>query len=260
MGENMKNKNAKIVSASSRAVFFLAFFLLLLLTVSCFLYSTFVDKENEYLERVTIESGNVGVSLLFVTALFVILFFITKLVRKLQFKRLILLFGLYALTSGIIFVFMARSYPTNDSYAVTAAGAGLARGDTGELIRHTDYFTRYPFQLGYVLWPEIFSFLTGTPLSLRKRRSTVGMRPVFDPLSAGDFLFGLFVREHPVALLCGLERVFLFPLSQKRQKDVRRFVRALFARRSVAQAEHADRVRRFDDRLRSAYNKRKEMA
>lgn len=162
MGENMKNKNAKIVSASSRAVFFLAFFLLLLLTVSCFLYTTFVDKENDYLEHVTIETDNVGTLLLFVAALFVILFFITKLVRKLQFKKLILLFGLYALTSGIIFVFMARSYPTNDSYAVTAVGAGLARGDTGELIRHTDYFTRYPFQLGYVLWTEIFSFLTGT--------------------------------------------------------------------------------------------------
>lgn len=167
MGENMKNKNAKIVSASSRAVFFLAFFLLLLLTVSCFLYTTFVDKENEYLEHVTIESGNVGVSLLFVTALFVILFFITKLVRKLQYNRLVLLFGLYALTVGIIFVFMASSSPTNDSYVVTASGAGLARGDTGEFIRHTYYFTRYPFQLGYVMWTEVFSFLTRTGADFR---------------------------------------------------------------------------------------------
>lgn len=151
-----------MVFASNRAIFFLAFFLLLLLTVSCFLNTTYVDKGNEYLENVRIEKDSVGDNVLFVAVLFILLFLITKLVKKLQFNRLVLLFGLYALTVGVIFVFMARSYPTNDSYAVTVTGACLAKGDAGELIRRTDYFSRYPFQLGYVLWTEIFSFLTRT--------------------------------------------------------------------------------------------------
>ena len=65
---------------------------------------------------------------------------------------------------GTIWIIQSQSAPTHDSLVVTRAGAAMAQGDS-HYITESYYFRYFPFQLGYVLWTEIWSrilFLDGS--------------------------------------------------------------------------------------------------
>lgn len=80
-----------------------------------------------------------------------------KLLPKLTASRLSWGIGAWIAFAGILWVIMSQSAPTHDSLIVTRAGIAAAGGDLSYL--STDYFVRFPFQLGYVLWTELWARL-----------------------------------------------------------------------------------------------------
>lgn len=67
--------------------------------------------------------------------------------------------GVWITLLGVLWVTMSLSAPTHDSYIVTAAGYAAAQGDLSRI--DADYFIRFPFQLGYVFWTELWARLFG---------------------------------------------------------------------------------------------------
>ena len=65
---------------------------------------------------------------------------------------------LWILLIGVLWILMSQSAPTHDSLVVTRAGAAMANGDS-HYIAESYYFRYFPFQLGYVLWTELWSYV-----------------------------------------------------------------------------------------------------
>ncbi len=74
---------------------------------------------------------------------------------------LVTLLTLTAVTAfGVCFVLSSQSAPTHDSYLVSNAAYLASENDPSGL--SGEYFRRFPFQLGYVLWSEGWIRLFGT--------------------------------------------------------------------------------------------------
>lgn len=65
---------------------------------------------------------------------------------------------IWILLAGVLWILMSQSAPTNDSLIVTRAGVSMANGDA-HYIAESYYFRYFPFQLGYVLWTELWSYI-----------------------------------------------------------------------------------------------------
>ncbi len=80
------------------------------------------------------------------------------LTGRLKPRILALSLGIWVTILGSLWVAMSLSTPTHDSYIVTSAGVAAANGDLS-IILDRDYFIRFPFQLGYVFWTELWARL-----------------------------------------------------------------------------------------------------
>ena len=78
-----------------------------------------------------------------------------KLTERLSLRHLS--FAIFAIVflNCVLWIVQSMSFPTHDSYLVTSAGVSAALGDMTPFEK--DYFLRFPFQLGYVLWTEFFA-------------------------------------------------------------------------------------------------------
>ena len=65
--------------------------------------------------------------------------------------------GLWVTVLGAVWVSTSLSAPTQDSQIVTTAGVAAAMGDLSYI--DVAYFVRFPFQLGYVFWTELWARL-----------------------------------------------------------------------------------------------------
>ncbi len=119
-----------------------------------------MTTENPVQECVTYEKDSPLLVLLFVLLFLGICVGLWLLVRRLPSAILIPACSLGVAILGIVFVATSQSAPTHDSYIVSNAAYLASIGDgTGV---GSDYFLRFPFQLGYVLWSELWIRVLGT--------------------------------------------------------------------------------------------------
>ncbi len=115
-----------------------------------------MNMENSSLENVVFLRDSVLWNII-TLALFFVTLCVFGLVSKKEIKIPSYVFSLLILIwvvgIGTWFILTSRSAPTHDSYIVTVTGAKAANGDLSEFDR--EYYLRFPFQLGYVLWTEI---------------------------------------------------------------------------------------------------------
>ncbi len=78
---------------------------------------------------------------------------------RLSTEKLAWLITAWVLVVGSLWIIMSMSAPTHDSLIVTRAGVAAAMGNMEYL--DAAYFIRFPFQLGYVFWTEIWARLFG---------------------------------------------------------------------------------------------------
>ncbi len=113
------------------------------------------------LEIVFFEKDSIGLNLLFLllflaagTALILVLRRFAWF-NRLTPAHLSWIVGAWVFVFASLWVVQSMSSPTNDSHIVTSAGVQIANGDLSALDR--DYFIRFPFQLGYVFWTELWA-------------------------------------------------------------------------------------------------------
>ena len=78
-----------------------------------------------------------------------------KLTERFSLRHLSYIIFAVVFLNCVLWIVQALSFPTHDSYLVTSAGVSASLGDTSPFEK--DYFLRFPFQLGYVLWTEFFA-------------------------------------------------------------------------------------------------------
>lgn len=128
--------------------------LLAVLTLTALIDTTVMGTDNSYKESVTCYRDSVLLNVITLLDGMIILFCIRLMKIKCNPKVLTAMLFLWTTVIGIVWVCAVRSSPTQDSWIVTNAGASAAKGDYSAL--QGDYFIRFPFQLGYVLWSELW--------------------------------------------------------------------------------------------------------
>ena len=135
------------------------------LFIGCMLGTADMSTENAMQELITFQKDsllkNIGYLLLF-SALGVALILVLRRLgwlNRITRWHLSLAIFLWILITGSAWVLMSMSAPTHDSLIVTRAGIAAALGEMKYL--QEDYFIRFPFQSGYVLWTELWARLFG---------------------------------------------------------------------------------------------------
>lgn len=148
----------RITGALARGILLVAVFLLVAaLWVSALLTTVEVRITDARLEDLFFENDNLLLSLLGLAVGGVGLLGLWFVSARIPRRWLGWILFCAVLVSGTIWVICARSAPTHDSYQVTFAGEQMSKGNAAPL--GTNYFRYYPFQLGYVAWTELWSYL-----------------------------------------------------------------------------------------------------
>ncbi|MBQ4231889.1 MAG: hypothetical protein II699_01295, partial [Lachnospiraceae bacterium] len=115
-------------------------------------YDTVVNKLSEGVETVIYHSDNILMNIIVLALFALIVFKFLPIISKLSLKSELILIGILTLVVGTVWVICSRVSPTEDSYIVTNASVLAANDDFSFL--SDEYFNRYPYQLGYVLFNE----------------------------------------------------------------------------------------------------------
>ncbi len=124
-----------------------------------------MSTDHPGLEIVLFEADSIGLNILFLVlfvALGIGLVFLLRRFRWFQAltpARLSWIVGAWVFVFSALWVIQSMSSPTNDSNIVTSAGVQIANGDLSPLDK--EYFIRFPFQLGYVFWTELWARVFG---------------------------------------------------------------------------------------------------
>lgn len=80
-------------------------------------------------------------------------YIIRRLIYHISVKRVTAFMALWITALGLLFVCSAKLQPSEDSYVVTFFARQAAKGD---LSYYNEYFTFFPYQLGFALYEELF--------------------------------------------------------------------------------------------------------
>lgn len=136
---------------------------MLLLSLGSLLGTADMTTDNPMLELIVFKTDSILLNLLFLVlsvAAGTVLMLIMRHLGWMKHIRAWMLavgLGTWILLVGCIWVSLSMSSPTQDSYIVTRAGVAAAMGDLSYI--DAKYFIRFPFQLGYVLWTELWARL-----------------------------------------------------------------------------------------------------
>ena len=114
-------------------------------------------------EHITFYSDNIFYNIIFLAAMCIlgtaVMIFAkkTKIIGFFSSSQLAVICGVLSLISGVIWIVQSKVLPTHDSFIVTNAGVCASQGDFSPFQK--SYFNHFPFQLGYVLWNELFARL-----------------------------------------------------------------------------------------------------
>lgn len=131
--------------------------LFLYLTVAAFLGTTDMNLENRALENVEFLRDNVWMNLLLTVVFVSALLLLGRLIRRVELPVVEGVTVLAVLFLGVLWVLSALSSPTHDSLIVSRAAYQASHGDYTGIT--SDYFRRFPFQLGYVFFDEVLTRL-----------------------------------------------------------------------------------------------------
>lgn len=129
-------------------------FMFFLTTVSL-VHTTGMDTIPEP-ETVSYRNDWFIVNVIFLVMSFLICFRIMPLLKKIPLWAEVLFISLWTMALGIIWVCSSQVSPTADSLDVTNAALSFAKDDYSPLAEDNRYFRNYSYQLGYVLFNEIF--------------------------------------------------------------------------------------------------------
>ena len=129
--------------------------LLAVLAGTAFFATTHMDTKNFCMERISYSWDSVLLNFLYLLTCVAVFWVLMFLLGKLPDWSMFLIAGIFVLAFALIWVIGAQSAPNNDSGIVTQTGAKLASGDLSGLQR--SYYVYFPFQLGYVLWTQVWS-------------------------------------------------------------------------------------------------------
>ena len=155
----------RLVRAGLTAIAFLSLAAMLFLFVSSMIATSDMTTDNPMQELVVFRSDSLLCNVALLVLMIAVGVSLTLLLRRLGWLRRIkpwmlsLGLGVWITLLGILWVVMSLSAPTHDSHIVTAAGYAAAQGDLSRI--DSNYFIRFPFQLGYVFWTEIWARLFG---------------------------------------------------------------------------------------------------
>ncbi len=155
----------RLARAGLTAVAFLSLAAMLFLFVSSMIATSDMTTDNPMQELVVFRSDSLLCNVALLVLMIAVGVSLTLLLRRLGWLRRIkpwmlsLGLGVWITLLGILWVVMSLSAPTHDSHIVTTAGYAAAQGDLSRI--DSNYFIRFPFQLGYVFWTEIWARLFG---------------------------------------------------------------------------------------------------
>lgn len=140
----------------------LAIFLITMvyLSVNSLVGTVDMNMDNSMLENVVSHWDNFVLGLILLIVFTALLLICRRLIEKLNIWIAIGTSLIAVLVIGCVWVSSSLSAPTHDSLIVSRAAWGASVGDYSFL--SADYFKRFPFQLGYVLFSELFIRLLGT--------------------------------------------------------------------------------------------------
>ena len=151
----------RIEKLGAAVILILTMLFMIYLTASAFLQTTDIsiaDPSGEYAE---IYSDNIFLNLILVCIFLAALYIFYRHGTEIKLRRLeiALLCWTFILGAAFIASVKLRAPWYSDSFYVTYAAQRAAVGDYSAL---ENYFVRFPFQLGYVLYSEIFFRVAGT--------------------------------------------------------------------------------------------------
>ncbi len=134
--------------------------MMLYLSVNSLIGTVDMNMDNSMLENVVYHWDDFISGLLIIALAVCALLLCRRLFERVNLWILVLGSVALVLIIGCVWVTSSLSAPTHDSLIVSRAAYYLSEGDHSYLA--SDYFKRFPFQLGYVLFSEIFIRLLGT--------------------------------------------------------------------------------------------------
>ncbi len=159
----MKDKITKISSLFAKAGLVFALCIILLISAVLFLLSMTETANVELNEHITFYSDNIFYNIIYLVATCIfgaavmMLAKKTKIIGFFSSSQLAVICGVLSLILGVIWIVQSKVLPTHDSFIVTNAGVCASQGDFSPFQK--SYFDHFPFQLGYVLWNELFARL-----------------------------------------------------------------------------------------------------
>ena len=196
-------------------VFALCVLFLIMLYLSFIALCNTVDMNmnNSMLENVEFHGDNFIFNIIMLVVFAAVIYLYRRLISRVNVWIPIAVCCISVLILGIIWVFSSQSAPTHDSLIVSRAAYKASIGDYSSL--RADYFKRFPFQLGYVLFSEIIIklFRTGDNylavevvnvvcLAVSYFSLLMATRRIFKNDSVTKILSLLFVACMPPILFC----------------------------------------------------------
>lgn len=153
--DRLKAFTTKTEKLASTVILGLLLLFVLYLGINAFFETSYISTANVSGELAEIYDDNIFPNLIFSAIFLAAMYLFYEHCRDIDIRRMELILCLWTLLFGLAFIASVKlSAPWySDSYLVTYAGQRAARGDLSQL---EPYFLRFPFQLGYVFYTEIF--------------------------------------------------------------------------------------------------------
>lgn len=123
--------------------------------------TTRMNLDNDWRENVVYVFDSLPFNLLLLAACALLFRLLRPYIGRVPPRYLAAGMCLFTLAVGITWILSAQSSPGEDSWIVTNAASAFAKGDYSRLQTQEHYFTHFPYQLGYVLYCELFIRLFG---------------------------------------------------------------------------------------------------
>ena len=164
MDKRLEKFSRGLEKSASAIILVLTLAFILGLTISAYGETCLLNTEDASGENIEFYADNVFLNMIVLALLLSALYLFYHYGDGLRFRRMenALLFWTFALGTAYIATTKLRAPSYSDSFLVTYGAQRAAVGDYS--ILSEKYFHRFPFQLGYVLYSEIFFRLMAIPL------------------------------------------------------------------------------------------------
>lgn len=139
----------------------LLFGILVFLSVVSLLGTTRMNLDNDWRENVVYVIDNLPLNLVMLAACALLFRLLRPIIGRAPTRYLAAGMCLFTLAVGTLWILSARSAPGEDAWILADAAGDFARGDYSRLLADEHYFTHSTYQLGFVLYSEIWLRLFG---------------------------------------------------------------------------------------------------